>query len=244
VESELFGHEKGAFTGATQRRIGRFELANGGTIFLDEVTELPIDTQVKLLRVLQEGEFERVGSSQTIKVDVRVIAATNRDLKEVVQSGTFRSDLFYRLNVFPLEVPALSKRRDDIPLLVNFFLSKFGKKLGKEVRGVSQKSMDSLVNYDWPGNVRELQNIVERAVVLTSGPIVQIDDSMTRSGGATQEPAVDTLENAERNHILRALNETHWVVHGRKGAAEILGINPSTLRSRMEKLGIKKPQAV
>ncbi|HSE89129.1 MAG TPA: sigma 54-interacting transcriptional regulator [Candidatus Binatia bacterium] len=244
VESELFGHEKGAFTGATQRRIGRFELANGGTIFLDEVTELPIDTQVKLLRVLQEGEFERVGSSQTIKVDVRVIAATNRDLKEVVKNGTFRSDLFYRLNVFPLEVPALSKRRDDIPLLVNFFLSKFGKKLGKEVRGVSQKSMDSLVNYDWPGNVRELQNIVERAVVLASGSIVQIDVSMIPSGGATQESAVDTLENAERNHILRALNETHWVVHGRKGAAEILGINPSTLRSRMEKLGIKKPQAV
>jgi formate hydrogenlyase transcriptional activator len=241
VESELFGHEKGAFTGATQRRIGRFELANGGTIFLDEVTELPIDTQVKLLRVLQEGEFERVGSSQTIKVDVRVIAATNRDLKEVVKNGTFRSDLFYRLNVFPLEVPALRERKEDIPLLVNFFLSKFGKKLGKEVRGMSQRSMGRLLDYDWPGNVRELQNIVERAAVLASGPIVQIDESMMRSGGAAQESAVDTLENAERNHILRALNETHWVVHGRKGAAEILGINPSTLRSRMEKLGIKRP---
>ena len=244
VESELFGHEKGAFTGATQRRVGRFELANGGTIFLDEVTELPIDTQVKLLRVLQEGEFERVGSSQTIKVDVRAIAATNRDLKEVVRNGTFRSDLFYRLNVFPLGVPALRERKDDIPLLVNFFLSKFGKKLGKEVRGVSQKSMDSLLHYDWPGNVRELQNIVERAVVLASGPIVQIDESMMRSGETAQESAVDTLENAERNHILRALNETHWVVHGKKGAAEILGINPSTLRSRMEKLGIKRLQAV
>ena len=241
VESELFGHEKGAFTGATQRRVGRFELANGGTIFLDEVTELPIDTQVKLLRVLQEGEFERVGSSQTIKVDVRAIAATNRDLKEVVKNGTFRSDLFYRLNVFPLGVPALRERKDDIPLLVNFFLSKFGKKLGKEVRGVSQKSMDSLLHYDWPGNVRELQNIVERAVVLASGPIVQIDESMMRSGETAQESAVDTLENAERNHILRALNETRWVVHGKKGAAEILGINPSTLRSRMEKLGIKRP---
>jgi formate hydrogenlyase transcriptional activator len=241
VESELFGHEKGAFTGATQRRVGRFELANGGTIFLDEVTELPIDTQVKLLRVLQEGEFERVGSSQTIKVDVRAIAATNRDLKEVVKNGTFRSDLFYRLNVFPLAVPALRERRDDIPLLVNFFLSKFGKKLGKEVRGVSQKSMDSLSRYDWPGNVRELQNIVERAAVLASGPIVQVDESMMRSGETAQELAVDTLENAERNHILRALNETHWVVHGKKGAAEILGINPSTLRSRMEKLGIKRP---
>ena len=241
VESELFGHEKGAFTGATQRRVGRFELANGGTIFLDEVTELPIDTQVKLLRVLQEGEFERVGSSQTIKVDVRAIAATNRDLKEVVKNGTFRSDLFYRLNVFPLAVPALRQRKDDIPLLVNFFLSKFGKKLGKEVRGVSQKSMDSLSHYDWPGNVRELQNIVERAAVLANGPIVQVDEVMMRSGETAQELAVDTLENAERNHILRALNETHWVVHGKKGAAEILGINPSTLRSRMEKLGIKRP---
>jgi formate hydrogenlyase transcriptional activator len=243
VESELFGHEKGAFTGATQRRIGRFELANGGTIFLDEVTELPIDTQVKLLRVLQEGEFERVGSSQTLKVDVRVIAATNRNLKEVVQNGTFRSDLFYRLNVFPLEVPALRERKDDLPLLVNFFLSRCAKKLAKEVQGVSQKSMDNLANYDWPGNIRELQNIVERAVVLASGPIVQIDESMIRSGEAVQESALDTLENAERNHILRALKETHWVVHGKKGAAEILGINPSTLRSRMEKLGIKRTQA-
>ncbi len=241
VESELFGHEKGAFTGATQRRIGRFEIANGGTIFLDEVTELPIDTQVKLLRVLQEGEFERVGSSQTIKVDVRVIAATNRNLKEVVQNGTFRSDLFYRLNVFPLEVPALRGRKDDLPLLVNFFLSKFGKKLGKEVRGMSQRSMQRLLDYDWPGNVRELQNIVERAVVLASGPIVQIDESMIRTGEATQESALDTLENVERNHIIRALNETRWVVHGKKGAAEILGINASTLRSRMEKLGIKRP---
>jgi transcriptional regulator with GAF, ATPase, and Fis domain len=241
VESELFGHEKGAFTGATQRRIGRFELANGGTIFLDEVTELPTDTQVKLLRVLQEGEFERVGSSQTIKVDVRVIAATNRDLREVVKNGTFRSDLFYRLNVFPLAVPSLRERKDDIPLLVNFFLSKFGKKLGKEVRGVSQRSMDSLLGYDWPGNVRELQNIIERAVVLASGPILQVDDSMMRLGEKAQELTLDTLENAERNHILRALDETQWVVHGKKGAAEVLGINPSTLRSRMEKLGIKRP---
>jgi formate hydrogenlyase transcriptional activator len=241
VESELFGHEKGAFTGATQRRIGRFELANGGTIFLDEVTELPLDTQVKLLRVLQEGEFERVGSSQTIKVDVRVIAATNRDLKEIVKNETFRSDLFYRLNVFPLEVPSLRERKDDIPLLVNFFLSKFGKKLGKEVRGVSQKSMNSLVNYDWPGNVRELQNVVERSVVLATGAIVQIDDSMVQSDRAARESSLDTLENTERNHIMRALTETHWVIHGKKGAAEILGINPSTLRSRMEKLGIKRP---
>jgi len=241
VESELFGHEKGAFTGATQRRIGRFELANGGTIFLDEVTELPLDTQVKLLRVLQEGEFERVGSSQTMKVDVRVIAATNRDLNEVVSKGSFRADLFYRLNVFPLESPPLRERKGDIPLLVNFFLSRFGKKLGKEVRGVSQKSMESLTDYRWPGNIRELQNVIERAVVLAPGPVVHVDDSLLRSEtGATDVAAIDTLENNERVHIVRALNETNWVIHGKKGAAELLGINPSTLRSRMEKLGIKK----
>jgi formate hydrogenlyase transcriptional activator len=242
VESELFGHEKGAFTGATQRRVGRFELAHGGTIFLDEVTELPVDTQVKLLRVLQEGEFERVGSSQTIKVDVRVIAATNRDLQEVVRNGSFRADLFYRLNVFPLEVPPLRERREDIPLLVNFFISRFGKSLGKEIRGVSQKSMASLSQYHWPGNIRELQNVIERAAVLAKGPILHVDDTLLRADeSASSQTAIDTLENVERQHILRALGETQWVIHGKKGAAELLGINPSTLRSRMEKLGIKKP---
>ncbi|HEX9143130.1 MAG TPA: sigma 54-interacting transcriptional regulator [Candidatus Binatia bacterium] len=244
VESELFGHEKGAFTGATQRRIGRFELAKSGTIFLDEVTELPIDTQVKLLRVLQEGEFERVGSSETLKVDVRVIAATNRDLKEVVRNGSFRDDLFYRLNVFPLEVPPLREREGDIPLLVNFFLSKFGKKLGKELHGVSRKAMDSLTHYKWPGNIRDLQNVIERAVVLATGPILNIDDSMIQSSDSVQEAVIDTLEHVERKHIVRALNETNWVIHGKKGAAEILGINPSTLRSRMEKLGIKRAQSI
>jgi formate hydrogenlyase transcriptional activator len=241
VESELFGHEKGAFTGATQRRIGRFELAHGGTIFLDEVTELPLDTQVKLLRVLQEGEFERVGSSQTMKVDVRVIAATNRDLSEIVAKGIFRSDLYYRLNVFPIESPALRERKDDIPLLVSFFLSRFGKKLGREVRGVAQKSMECLIHYNWPGNVRELQNVIERAVVLARGPVVQVDESMLRSDlGAADASPIETLASHERNHIIRALNETNWVIHGKNGAAEMLGINPSTLRSRMEKLGIKK----
>jgi formate hydrogenlyase transcriptional activator len=241
VESELFGHERGAFTGATQQRIGRFELASGGTIFLDEVTELPLDTQVKLLRVLQEGEFERVGSSRTIKVDARVIAASNRNLQDVVRGGSFRSDLFYRLNVFPLEVPALRERREDIPLLVNFFLSRFGKSLGKEVRGVSQKSMENLTRYSWPGNIRELQNVIERAVVLAKGAIVPIDDSMLRAEEALEDAlSLDTLENVERRHILKALEETGWVIHGKKGAAEILGINPSTLRSRMEKLGIKR----
>ncbi len=242
VESELFGHERGAFTGATQQRIGRFELANGGTIFLDEVSELPVDTQVKLLRVLQEGEFERVGSSRTIKVDVRVIAASNRNLQEVVRSGAFRADLFYRLNVFPLEVPALRDRREDIPLLVNFFLGKFGKSLGKEIRGAAQASMERLLQYSWPGNIRELQNVIERAVVLTKQPIVQIDDSVLRKENSHEElSGIDSLENVERSHIIRALRETGWVIHGKKGAAELLGINPSTLRSRMEKLSIKRP---
>jgi formate hydrogenlyase transcriptional activator len=242
VESELFGHERGAFTGATQRRIGRFELADGGTIFLDEVTELPVDTQVKLLRVLQEGDFERVGSSQTINVNVRVIAATNRNVQEAVSSGSFRADLYYRLNVFPLEVPALRERPEDIPLLVNFFLSRFAKSLGKDVRGVSQRSMQSLSRYGWPGNIRELQNIIERAVVLAKGPVVQIDESTLRADEAAGDgAAIDTLEKVERRHILRALGETRWVIHGKKGAAELLGINPSTLRSRMEKLEIKKP---
>ncbi len=241
VESELFGHEKGAFTGATQRRIGRFELANGGTIFLDEVTELPLDTQVKLLRVLQEGEFERVGNSQTIKVDVRVIAASNRDLEEVVAKGSFRVDLYYRLNVFPLEAPPLRDRKSDIPLLVNFFLSRYAKKLGKEVLGVSQKSMENLTAYRWPGNIRELQNVIERAVVLARGPIVQVDDSLLSREPVASEPTrIDSLENNERQHILRALNATQWVIHGKKGAAELLGINPSTLRSRIAKLGIKR----
>lgn len=242
VESELFGHEKGAFTGATQRRIGRFELADGGTIFLDEVTELPLDTQVKLLRVLQEGEFERVGSSQTHKVDVRVIAAANRDFKEVITNGSFRSDLFYRLSVFPLEVPPLRERKSDVPLLVNYFLSKFAKKLGKDIEGVSQAAMESLMHYSWPGNVRELQNVIERGVVLAQGPIVHVDESIMRGDAGNETPSLDTLERVERVHILRALAETNWVIHGKKGAAAILGINPSTLRSRMEKLDIKKPE--
>jgi len=241
VESELFGHEKGAFTGALQQRVGRFELAHGGTIFLDEVTELPVETQVKLLRALQEGEFERVGSSKTIKVDVRVIAATNRNLSELLRAGGLRADLFYRLSVFPLEAPPLRARKGDIPLLVNFFLSRYGKKIGKEVRGVAQKSMENLIRYDWPGNIRELQNVIERAVILARGPVVDIDESqLAGPDGAAETATLDTLENNERRHILRALNETHWVIHGKKGAAELLGINPSTLRSRMEKLAIKR----
>jgi formate hydrogenlyase transcriptional activator len=243
VESELFGHEKGAFTGAAQRRIGRFELADGGTIFLDEVTELPLDVQVKLLRVLQEGEFERVGSSQTIKVDVRVIAATNRDAGELVKTGAFRMDLFYRLHVFPLKVPPLRERNGDLPLLVNFFFTRLRKKFGKEVRGVSQSTMEVLSRYDWPGNVRELQNVVERALILADGPIVHIDDPVFHANVPRQRFGVNTLESVERNTILEALNQTRWVVHGKSGAAELLGINPSTLRSRMQKLGIKRVES-
>jgi formate hydrogenlyase transcriptional activator len=242
VESELFGHEKGAFTGALQQRVGRFELADGGTIFLDEVGELPADTQTKLLRVLQEGEFERVGSNKNRRVNVRVIAATNRDLRQAVRSGTFRSDLFYRLNVFPLLVPPLRERRADIPVLVNFFLSRFAKRLGKKIQGVSIDTMDRLMKYSWPGNIRELQNLMERLVVVAEGAIVRIDDSMLGLDASLESHGPQALEDVERAHILRTLQETNWVIHGSRGAAYILGINPSTLRSRMLKLGIKKPE--
>lgn len=242
VESELFGHEKGAFTGALQQRIGRFQLADGGTLFLDEVSELPLDTQTKLLRVLQEGEFERVGSSKAIKVDVRLIAATNRDLREAVKVGAFRSDLFYRLNVFPLQVPALRERKADITLLVTFFLSRYAKRLGKQIQGVSKDTMDRLTRYAWPGNIRELQNLIERAIVVAEGPVIRIDDSMLGIEASSDSAGVQALEDVERAHILRALAETNWVIHGRHGAASMLSINPSTLRSRIEKLGIKKPQ--
>jgi Nif-specific regulatory protein len=240
VESELFGHEKGAFTGAVQQRIGRFELANGGTIFLDEVAELPPDTQVKLLRVLQEGEFERVGSSKPIKVNVRIIAGTNRNLKEAVKAGSFRSDLFYRLSVFPLEVPPLRERKSDIPILANFFLAKFAKDFGKQVKGISKSTMERLIAYDWPGNIRELQNVIERAVVLSQGTISEIDKSLFDADYELESPDSDRLEEVERSHILRVLEKTNWVIQGKQGAAALLGLNPSTLRFRMQKLGIKK----
>ena len=258
VESELFGHVKGAFTGALERRIGRFELANGGTIFLDEIGELSLETQVKLLRVLQEHEFEPVGSSHPMRVEVRVIAATNRNLPEAVQAGRFRSDLFYRLNVFPLELPPLRERRSDIPQLVAFCLSQFSKRLGKKIDGVSRESMDNLVNYPWPGNIRELQNVIERAIILSAGPTLRLDRDLmpvaaaakgmeTPETGAPRDCQVDlesprpllTLEEVERNHILAALEHTSGVVDGPKGAAKILNRHPNTLRHRMDKLGIK-----
>ena len=244
VESELFGHERGAFTGAVQKRIGRFELADRGTIFLDEISELPPETQVKLLRVLQEGEFERVGSSTSIKIDVRVIAATNRDLHTAVRASSFRADLFYRLNVILFEVPPLRDRKPDIPLLVNFYLSRFARKFGKQIKGVSNETMNQLVNYGWPGNIRELQNVVERATVLARGPIINIEPSMLAAASASGFGEINTLEDIERAHILKVLKDNNWVIHGNEGAAAILKINPSTLRSRMQKLGIRKPDRI
>jgi formate hydrogenlyase transcriptional activator len=241
VESELFGHEKGSFTGALQRRIGRFELADDGTIFLDEVGELPLDAQVKLLRVLQEREVERIGSGHSTKVNVRVIAATNRDLHAAVKAGSFRADLLYRLNVFPVEVPPLSARASDIPLLVNRFVSKFSTKMGKKIDGVSQSTMDRLMKYAWPGNIRELENVIERATILANGPLLQIDDVLLQGSSASPLPVADSLEEVERAHILRILQDTNWVIEGKQGAATRLGLHPNTLRSRMQKLGIKKP---
>ncbi len=258
VESELFGHMKGAFTGALERRIGRFELAHGGTIFLDEIGELSLETQVKLLRVLQEHEFEPVGSSRSLRVDVRVIAATNRNLHEAVQAGRFRSDLFYRLNVFPIELPPLRERRSDIPQLVAFCISRFSKRLGKKIDGVSRESMENLVNYPWPGNIRELQNVIERAVILSVDPTLRLDRDLmpvASSAKGMTAPETDapehrqadlespklllTLDEVDRNHILAALQNSGGVVDGPKGAARILNLHPNTLRHRMGKLGIK-----
>ena len=241
VESELFGHEKGAFTGATERRVGRFELADRGTIFLDEVGELPAETQVKLLRVLQEQEFERVGSSRPQRVDVRILAATNRDLEAAVKEKKFRADLFYRLNVFPVEVPPLRQRAGDVPLLARYFLDKLGKKLGRHFTGLEPESLRRLENYSWPGNLRELQNVLERAAILSNGPTVRVEDTLAATASPEPESApLATLEEAERNHIQRILTVTRGVIEGPEGAAAILGLRPSTLRSRMQKLGMRR----
>jgi transcriptional regulator with GAF, ATPase, and Fis domain len=247
IESELFGHVKGAFTGAIDRRVGRFELADGGTLFLDEVSELVLDTQVKLLRVLQEQEFEPVGSSRTLRVDVRIIAATNRDLAEQVRLGQFRSDLYFRLNVIPLTVPPLRKRPEDIPPLVTYFVSRFAKKFGRKIDAVSRDTMNLLIRYPWPGNVRELQNVVERAVVLASGPLLKVDAELLPIGevsaAAAQDPSIPdaqpmSMRDAERQHIEAVLRQTKGVIEGPDGAARILDINPNTLRNRMRKLGV------
>lgn len=255
IESEFFGHEKGAFTGATQKRDGRFTLADGGTIFLDEVGELPLDMQVKLLRVLQEGEFEPVGSSRTKKVDVRVIAATNRDLHQAVQEGKFRADLYYRLNVFPLSVPPLRERCEDIPLLAAAFVRRFSQRLGRPVLRLRADAVDRLTSYDWPGNVRELQNVIERAVITSSGAMLNLDRalpateprvrSVPESPMTSNEDRIRTaqeLEELYRQNLLRALEACKWRVSGHNGAARKLGMNPSTLTSRIKALGIKRPK--
>ena len=255
VESELFGHVKGAFTGATTNRIGRFGLADKGTLFLDEVGELPLETQVKLLRVLQEQDFEPVGSSHTIHVDVRVIAATNRNLEDLVRNGIFRSDLYYRLNVLPLHLPPLRDRRSDIPQIVLFFLERFAKRAGRKVTGVSKETMQLLLNYSWPGNIREIQNVIERGVVLSRDSVLNLGLDLLPLGSTSaaaicaETPSATSnfssapppsLEDVERKHILAVLTRTGWVINGTNGAAALLDVHPSTLRSRMEKLGIKR----
>ena len=240
IESELFGHEKGAFTGALAQKIGRFELADGGTIFLDEIGELPIELQAKLLRVLQEGEFERLGNSRTTKVDVRVIAATNRDLQAEVDNGNFRADLFYRLNVFPLEIPPLRERKEDITLLVKHFIKKYGPQLGRKVETVPQKVFDQLLKYDWPGNIRELENIVERGMIISPGKLLVIGDWLPKTGYSIGASNITTLEESEREHIVQALELTNWKVSGKGGAAALLDIKPTTLEARMKKLGIQR----
>jgi PAS domain S-box-containing protein len=262
VESELFGHEKGAFSGAINQRIGRFELAQGGTIFLDEIGEVPTEVQVKLLRVLQERSFERVGGSDSIKIDVRIIAATNRDLPKAIREGKFREDLFYRLNVFPIALPPLRDRVDDVPLLVQFLVAKFAARIGVRIKSVGQATMQRLNSYSWPGNIRELENVLERSIILSNGPTLEIDaevfgapprdgapalgspvlfpprsESLVLSGEAPSRP-LETLESTERSHILAALKQTNWVIDGPRGAAKILALHPNTLRSRMKKLGI------
>jgi formate hydrogenlyase transcriptional activator len=263
LESELFGHEKGAFTGAISQKIGRFELAHQGTLFLDEVGDIPPELQPKLLRVLQQHEFERLGSTRTIKVDVRLVAATNRDLARMVQAGRFRQDLYYRLNVFPLVLPPLRERSDDIPHLVRHFTQQFARRMGRRIETIPAAVMEALVRYPWPGNIRELQNVIERAVILSPGPALQIPPGdLQLSGVGSPESGVSeqkassrapdsgpltpgkavTLADAEREHILGVLRETGWVLGGPKGAATRLGMKRSTLRWKMKRLGISRPQ--
>ena len=252
LESELFGHEKGAFTGAINQRIGRFELASRGTVFLDEIGEIPLDLQPKLLRVLQEREFERLGSTRTLRTDARLIAATNRDLEALVDDQKFRQDLYYRLNVFPVRVPPLRERRDDIPMLVRHFTQQFARRMKKTIETIPAGSMDVLTRYDWPGNIRELQNLIERAVILSRGPV--LDVPLAGLNGHRPVPAgrradvrparsgdLQTLEEADRRHIVAALEGSHWVLGGPAGAAARLGMKRSTLQFRMRKLGIVRP---
>jgi transcriptional regulator with GAF, ATPase, and Fis domain len=239
IESELFGHEKGAFTGAHSRRLGRFEVANGATLFLDEIGELPLELQPKLLRVIQDGEFERLGSSRTIKADARIIVATNRNLEEEVRKGRFRDDLWYRLNIFPITMPPLRDRSDDIPLLVNYYVKKISKRLGKTIETIPASIMYALQNYHWPGNIRELENVLERGVINSSGPKLRLVDELKKPVKGLSS-SQKTLAAVERDHIIQVLEQTHWKVSGKNSAAEILGLDRSTLRARMKKLEIRK----
>ena len=244
VESELFGHEKGAFTGAVATRPGRFELADGGTIFLDEIGDLPLDIQVKFLRVLHEGEFERVGSSRTRTVDVRVIAATHHDLETAAAQGTFRADLFYRLSVYPIQLPSLLERREDIPRLVWFFINRHQRDLGRMISKVPQAVMDTLQQHTWPGNVRELENVVERAMIASTGDTLQLDEPLRLGGaGAAFSAPSENLDAVQRMHIETVLQRCGWKINGRGNAAERLGVHPNTLRFRMKKLGVASPAA-
>jgi formate hydrogenlyase transcriptional activator len=241
MESELFGRERGAFTGADTRQIGRFEIAHGSTLCLDEIGELPLEMQAKLLRVIQHNEFERLGSSHTIKVDVRIVATTNRNLEEEVRKGRFRQDLYYRLNIFPITVPPLRQRKEDIPLLAQAFIKQYSRKLGKQITSIQKETMKALQGYPWPGNVRELESVIERALILCPGPVLQLADKLEISS-LPLSSTVRTLEEMERNQILKTLSETQWRIEGKDGAASILGLHPSTLRARMHKLGIHRPE--
>jgi transcriptional regulator with GAF, ATPase, and Fis domain len=240
VESELFGRERGAYTGSDARQIGRFELADGGTIFLDEIGEMPLELQCKLLRVIQDGEFERLGSPRTIKTDVRIIAASNRNLEEEIKCGKFREDLYYRLNVFPITMPPLRQRKDDIPMLVNHFVAKFNKKIGKKIETVSKDTLKTLQEYYWPGNVRELESVIERAVIISQGASLQVIDRFdtARKAEAPAGHEVKALADLEHDHVLQVLQKTGWRIEGKSGAAVLLGLNASTLRARMRKYGI------
>jgi DNA-binding NtrC family response regulator len=242
VESELFGRERGAFTGSDARQIGRFELADGGTIFLDEIGEMPMELQCKLLRVIQDGEFERLGSPRTIKTDVRIIAATNRNLAEEVKNGTFREDLFYRLNVFPITMPPLRLRKDDIQLLVNHFVNKFNHKIGKKIETISKDTLNILQEYHWPGNVRELESVIERAVIISKGSALQVLDRFDtfQKPEDVSRQDIKALIELEHDHVLQVLQKTGWRIEGKNGAALLLGLNASTLRARMRKYGISR----
>jgi transcriptional regulator with GAF, ATPase, and Fis domain len=241
LESELFGHERGAFTGAIARKIGRFELADKGTLFLDEIGDIPLELQAKLLRILQEQEFEKLGSNHTQRVNVRLVAATNRNLKQMVAEKQFRSDLYYRLNIFPISMPALRHRREDIPMLVRAFVNDCTRRIGRRVETIPAETMTVLTRYDWPGNVRELQNFIERAVILSPGATLHAPlESLNWSEGLSPAGAV-TLEQAECDHILKTLKETNWVLGGPKGAAERLGLKRTTLISKMRRLGLSRP---